>query len=57
MHEPFPEQGERVHAAYRDAFKHRWGGNVPAWRSLSPQERALWASVEASLRPTLAPRP
>lgn len=44
------EPGERVQAAYRSAFRHRYGGNVLSWRAISDQERDLWAQVEETLR-------
>lgn len=47
--------GEAMHAIYREEFKHRWGDGTPAWRSLSNQERTLWANIERRALAELKP--
>lgn len=49
--------GQALHAIYRSEFQHRWGGNTPSWRSLSNQERALWANIELRAHTELLPAP
>lgn len=51
-----PAPGQRVHAAYRHQFRHRYGGHSPSWSAISRAEQGLWAEVELELVRELAAR-